>query len=70
MLQASTGGERLAAEFAPDQMNLIAALWYAEATFVRDDLEITNKERIGRKSWLKAVRRALPSCFCDPDLLI
>lgn len=52
----------------PHDLNLIAAVWCAEHRAVdpgRDDPQTLPK----RKAWLEAVRRALPSCFCDPSEL-
>lgn len=46
-------------------MNLISAIWYVEWCAVQDEPE----ERENRQRWLDDVRRALPSCFCPPDLL-
>jgi hypothetical protein len=43
----------------------VAAVWYAEQCAVGEggaDPETSE----GRAKWLEAVRRALPSCFCDP----
>jgi hypothetical protein len=49
------------------QMNLIAAIWYCEWISVQDSLSDHLSRR--RQTWLKIVRRSLPSCFCSPDLL-
>jgi hypothetical protein len=50
-------------------MNLVAAVWCAEW----NGIGATDNEPIpfaeDRDTWLEAVRRALPSCFCNPDLL-
>jgi len=48
------------------QMNLVAAIWYAETRALEEDCE-PGEQTNTRKQWLLAVRRALPSCFCDPD---
>lgn len=49
----------------PNEMNLVAAIWYAEQRALEED----DQERAGREQWLMDVRRSLPSCFCDPDEL-
>ncbi len=49
----------------PNEMNFVAAVWYAEWSGVQDDPH----ERELRNLWLKNVRRSLPSCFCSSDLL-
>jgi len=50
---------------APQEMNLVSAIWYSEWCAVQDD----KQKRESRKTWLDGVRRALPSCFCSTDLL-
>ena len=50
-------------------LNLIAAVWYAERCAIEsggDDVD-TAETMKARKTWLSAVRRSLPSCFCDPS---
>lgn len=52
----------------PRDLNFIAAVWCAENRAVepgRGDPATLP----ARKAWLDAVRRSLPSCFCDPDIL-
>ena len=44
-------------------LNLVAAVWYCENVA----LAHPNENSDGRQRWLEAVRRALPSCFCDPN---
>ena len=44
-------------------MNLVSAGWYCEQVTFADSTE----EPTQRQHWLDAVRRALPSCFCDPN---
>jgi hypothetical protein len=70
VLQASVHGERLFQEISPANVNLIAALWYAEATTLSADPSIASVERTSREAWLEALRRSIPSCFCEPDLLM
>ena len=66
-LRASIGGDRLFEELAPKDVNLVAALWYAEATTLEADRSIPAQERTLRTMWLEAVKRSIPSCFCDPE---
>jgi hypothetical protein len=47
----------------PKDMNLIAAIWYAESCAFSE--EATNSEK--RDDWLRNIRRKFPSCFCDSD---
>ena len=50
-------------------MNLVAALWYAEHRAI-EDAEVTSQEGIdARRQWLESVRRTLPSCFCSQEFL-
>ncbi|HEY2759871.1 MAG TPA: hypothetical protein VGI75_03990 [Pirellulales bacterium] len=53
-----------------DKMNLVAALWCAEINFIDGFHEIDSANIEQRKAWTEAVRRAVPSCFCDPDFLV
>ena len=70
VLRASVHGDRLFQEISPTNVNLIAALWYAEATTLSADPSIPSPERAAREAWLEALRRTIPSCFCEPDLLM
>lgn len=69
VLQASIDGEKLIEPVPPESMNLVAAIWYAE--WCNTDSERSqNLEKLDeRRTWLKNVRHALPSCFCNPELL-
>lgn len=69
VLRASIGGERLFEDLEPKNVNFVAAVWYAESVSVDEPGEATASERKLRRKWLNAVLRALPSCFCNPDLL-
>jgi hypothetical protein len=66
VLKDSTKGKELIEGLPPAQMNLVAAIWFSEwsniASEEAEDLAL-------RKKWLDAVRRALPSCFCDHERL-
>ena len=57
--------ERFLDNVEPSDMNFVAAVWYVEwaAISATPDADL-NEER---QAWLDAVRRALPSCFCDPE---
>lgn len=50
----------------PTDLNLIAAVWYAENCALNEE-DFDTDETTARRNWLFAVRRALPSCFCDPS---
>jgi hypothetical protein len=65
-LRAAIQGEELINGIPPSDFNFVAAIWYAEHCSLEmggDDPQIIG----ARKDWLAAVRRALPSCFCDPS---
>ena len=68
-LRASATGQRLFEELSPQKVNFVAAMCYAESLTVTSQGEMSAKERRQRKQWLDKVHRAIPSCFCDPDLL-
>ncbi len=70
VLAGSVDGQRLFDTVSPANVNLIAALWYAEATTLAGDSSIAAEERRERYAWLEAVRRTIPSCFCEPDELL
>jgi hypothetical protein len=65
-LRASIDGQVLIEGVPPAKMNLISAIWYAEWS----DLSQVDEDPAGkRKDWLEKLRRAIPSCFCDPGNL-
>lgn len=52
-------------------MNLVAALWYAENCALADpDSMVDPAEHAQRVAWLDSVKRSLPSCFCSQDDLL
>ena len=69
VLQASVDGEILIEDLPPESMNLVAALWYAEWRHVEDAQGQQAADINDRSTWLDNIRHALPSCFCNPDLL-
>jgi hypothetical protein len=64
-LRSAIRGEGLVEGVPPADMNFVAAVWYAEQCAVETETDITTIPP--REAWLIAVRRALPSCFCDPS---
>jgi hypothetical protein len=50
-------------------MNLIAAIWYAENRALEELEGKSGGNRPARLRWLDALHRALPSCFCPQDHL-
>lgn len=68
-LRASIGGSILFSDIGPQNVNLVAAVWYAEASLLPEADSQTKVENELRQAWLDKVRRALPSCFCNPDRL-
>lgn len=66
ILRESLRGEQVLENVPPQDISFIAAVWCAEHRVVdpgRDD----PKTLSARKAWLSSVRRAMPSCFCDPS---
>lgn len=53
----------------PEKMNLVAAIWCAEVLALDGVQEDSIATAELRKQWTEKVRRAVPSCFCDPDML-
>lgn len=68
-LAAAIDGQRLFDKLAPEDVNLVAAVWYAEWNALTVDPTFPPAELDARRKWADAVRHSLPSCFCDPDLL-
>ena len=69
VLRASISGDRLLNALEPENMNLVAAVWYAESVSVQTIAEIVPEELRLRHQWLDQIARSLPSCFCNPDFL-
>jgi len=67
-LRAAIAHHTLIEGLPPDKTSLVAAIWYAEWAGL-DSGDASGQELVERRNWLDEVRRALPSCFCDPDLL-
>jgi hypothetical protein len=64
-LRSAVQGDQLIEDIPPKSLNFVAAVWYAEQCAVDHEAgdAKSSEERI---RWLMAVRRALPSCFCNP----
>lgn len=75
LLENASNALRLAAEgqlliegIPATSLNFVAAVWYAE--YCAAASEETNAPSVeARRNWLVAMRRSLPSCFCDPSNL-
>jgi len=67
-LRSACQGHEMIEGIPPSSMNFVAAVWYAEQCALASE-EPEAQERRTRQKWLSAVRRALPSCFCDPSAL-
>jgi len=63
LLRMAVGGEGGPPGIRPENLSLVAAIWWAEQHQITDE----SPDAEQRKHWLDAVRRALPSCFCDPS---
>jgi hypothetical protein len=71
-LRSAVSGQQLFDDVPAKKTNLVAAIWYAEWSSVNTEHPGSQSDQIlwaSRKDWLDRVRRALPSCFCSPDLL-
>ena len=69
ILRLAVSGKNVIDGLKPDKMNLVAAVWYAESNWIGDAHDDPPQVLKKRKAWTEKVRRAIPSCFCDPDLL-
>lgn len=69
VLKASLAGQRLLKEMSPENMNLVAAAWYAESSSLDAEPNHSSVDHTSRREWTERVRRSVPSCFCNPDLL-
>src|SRR5262249_20700549 len=69
VLKASVAGQGILEEVAPEKMNLVAAVWYAESSSLDAEPDQSDDNYRRRRSWTETIRRSIPSCFCDPDLL-
>jgi hypothetical protein len=67
ILRLAVSGTSVLADVSAANMNFIAAVWCAELSSVSGPGNAPKVRR--RQRWLDAVRRAVPSCFCDPGLL-
>ena len=66
VLAQSRAGEQFFEDIRPEDMNFVAAFWYAESCQLT---EVNEPDTQQRQEWLQKVRHALPSCFCDPGEL-
>ena len=69
VLRAAIAGERFLEDLAPQNVNFVAALWYAESIAVSNASESPEPQLTLRRKWLDTVPRSLPSCFCNPESL-
>jgi hypothetical protein len=69
-LRAAIAGQALIDGLPATKTNLVAAIWYAEWMSLGPENTELDPEIVSQcNNWLETVRRALPSCFCPPDLL-
>ena len=65
-LRDACAGQQLMEDLPASDLNFVAAVWYAEQCTV--DIGGSDVEQIdGRRAWLQAIRRSVPSCFCNPN---
>jgi hypothetical protein len=69
ILQMAVTGTSLIEDMKPENTNLVVALWCAEVNALDGRQEDSVAVFEERRKWTETIRRALPSCFCDPDLL-
>ncbi len=69
VLRHSIEGAEFIESLPPEYMSFIAALWYAEWSCLQNlsSDEVIESEFQQRKTWLQTLRRAVPSCFCNPN---
>ena len=60
-------GKSLTEEMKPNEVNMIFAAWHIETSLVANEQDQDLKKQ--REQWLLSLRRSLPSCFCNQDLL-
>jgi len=63
-LRQAASGVQIMEDVDAENTNFVAALWFAEWTGLQYP---PGESTAGRQRWLDAVRRAMPSCFCNPD---
>jgi len=66
VIRLSVSGKRVMEDISPENMNFVAAVWYCEWN-ARASGAMDPQGK--RQTWLAAVKRSIPSCFCDPNLL-
>jgi hypothetical protein len=69
-LRLSIKGTQLLPNLKPNELNLVAAIWYAESTSLQSDPPDSVAETAAREAWLYRLEKHLPSCFCSPDDLV
>ena len=66
ILREAIEGVQVLPDIPANDLNFVAAVWYAERLAV--DQERDEVESIpAREAWLLAVRKTIPSCFCNPS---
>src|SRR5262245_35309367 len=65
VLKASSESERLFDDLTPQNVNFVAAVWYAESVSIADAGETTEAERELRKRWIDSLVRVLNSIFLN-----
>jgi hypothetical protein len=69
VLTVAVAGEIVLVDMKPESVGLITAICIAEKMTLNSDDSISEGDRAARQAWLDVIHKALPSCFCDPDLL-
>jgi len=68
VLRDSIAGSQFIEGLPSANMNFVSAVWYVESCAIAQG-EGDPTVLQARSDWLAALRRFLPSCFCDPEYL-
>lgn len=71
VLRTSMEGEQVLEGVPPEEVNFVAAVYYAEYVSTQSPtVQGSTEEQEQRSRWLQKIRSALPSCFCRQDELL
>jgi hypothetical protein len=69
ILQNAVNGNACLEELSAENTNFVVALWCAEQITWVDDEDARLASPDERKRWREDVRRSVPSCFVNPNML-
>lgn len=64
VLRQAVAGVKVMEDVEAESTNFVGAMWYAEWIALQESPGESVRER---HRWLDTVRRAMPSCFCNPE---